>query len=147
MARPTKHKKEYNDLAYKYCLLGATNPILADYFGVVKSTIDLWIKEIPSFSGAVKKGRHVADAEIAHSLYHRAKGYEHEDVHISNYQGDITQTNIIKHYPPDTAAAFIWLKNRANWQDKSTVDQNVKIDDVDMLSTAELNKIAKQKAK
>ena len=120
--RPSKHVEAYNDLAYKYCLLGATNETLAEYFNVVKSTIDLWIKDIPEFSGSVKRGRHVADAEIAHSLYHRAKGYSHKDTHISNYQGDITETEITKHYPPDTAAAFIWLKNRAGWKDKSEQD-------------------------
>lgn len=54
----------------------------------------------------------VADAEIASSLYHKAKGYSHPDVHISNYQGDITITEITKHYPPDTTAAKYWLTNR-----------------------------------
>jgi len=41
-------------------------------------------------------------------------------VHISNYQGDVTVTEVTKHYPPDTAAAFIWLKNRRPdlWRDK-----------------------------
>lgn len=46
-------------------------------------------------------------------------------MHISNYQGDVTITPIVKHYPPDTAAAFIWLKNRAGWRDKQEVDHTV----------------------
>ena len=134
--RPSKHCEAYNDLAYKYCLLGATNETLAEYFNVAKSTIDLWIKDIAAFSGSVKRGRHVADAEIAHSLYHRAKGYSHNDTHISNYQGDITETEITKHYPPDTAAAFIWLKNRAGWKDKSEQDITLKGDLATMIEAA-----------
>lgn len=31
-------------------------------------------------------------------------------------------TKITKHYPPDTAAAFIWLKNRAGWRDKQDIE-------------------------
>lgn len=123
--RPTDYKDEYTELAYKYCLLGATDETLAEYFDVCEKTINNWKIEYPEFLQSIKRGKHVADAEIAHSLYHRAKGYEHDDIHISNYQGDITQTPIIKHYPPDTGAAFIWLKNRASWQDKSSVDQNI----------------------
>jgi hypothetical protein len=118
IGRPTKYRPEYDELAFKFCLLGATNDRLAEMFEVDPSTIDLWIATHESFSGSVKKGRVQADAEIAHSLYHRGKGYSHPDVHISNFQGEITKTDITKHYPPDTAAAFIWLKNRANWKDK-----------------------------
>lgn len=125
--RPTKYRPEYDALAFKFCLLGATNARLAEYFEVDQSTIDLWIKDIPSFSGSVKKGRVEADAEIAQSLYHRGKGYSHPDVHISNFQGEITQTPITKHYPPDTAAAFIWLKNRSHWRDKQEVEHSGKL--------------------
>ncbi len=71
-----------------------------------------------------KKGKEIADAEVAKALYRRALGYEHPDVHITNYQGEITETEIIKYYPPDTAAAFIWLKNRSGWRDKQEVEHS-----------------------
>jgi len=101
-------------------MLGATNDELAKKFNVVTSTISKWLKEIPEFSEAIKKGRETADAAVALSLFKRATGYSHPDVHISNYQGEITVTDITKHYPPDTAAAFIWLKNRRPdlWRDR-----------------------------
>lgn len=118
--RPTKYKPEHCEMAYKFCLMGATNDQLADLFEVGISSIERWIAEYDEFRGALKKGKEVADAEIANALYHRAKGYSHEDVHVSNYQGDVTLTPLVKHYPPDTAAAFIWLKNRQGWTDKST---------------------------
>ena len=118
--RPTKYKPEHCEMAYKFCLMGATNDQLADLFEVGISSIERWIVEYDEFRGALKKGKEVADAEIAQALYHRAKGYSHEDTHVSNYQGEITLTPLVKHYPPDTAAAFIWLKNRQGWTDKST---------------------------
>jgi hypothetical protein len=85
---------------------------------VTEKTIRNWKKRL-EFITALKKGKVDADARVAEALYHRALGYSHPDVHISNYQGDITITDITKHYPPDTAAAFIWLKNRAGWKDKT----------------------------
>lgn len=120
--RPTLYKPEYADLAYKYCLLGAKNDQLAEFFEVVVSTISLWLVEHQEFSEAVKKGRFQADAEIAHALYHRAKGYSHDAVKIFNdKEAGVTQVPYTEHYPPDTAAAFIWLKNRAGWRDRQEV--------------------------
>lgn len=116
--RPTDYRACHAQMAYKLCLLGATNERLAEFFNVSTVTINDWKKKYSRFSNAIKRGKDIADAEIAKALFHRAKGYSHPDVHISNYQGIITVTDLIKHYPPDTAAAFIWLKNRAGWTDK-----------------------------
>jgi hypothetical protein len=57
---------------------------------------------------------------IERSLYDRARGYEHEDVHISTHQGDVIVTPITKHYAPDPNAAMSFLKNKApdKWKDK-----------------------------
>jgi len=116
--RKTDYKQSYNRQAYKLCLLGAKDKDLADFFECAESTINKWKLDFPKFSESIKKGKTPADANVAESLYKRACGYSHPDVHISNYQGEITETKITKHYPPDTAAAFIWLKNRAGWKDK-----------------------------
>lgn len=118
--RPTVYKPEYCGIATQLCKLGAINEDLAKFFGVAPSTVDKWLKEKPEFSGAIKAGREIADAEVAEKLFHRAIGYSHPEVHVSNYLGKITKTPLVKHYPPDTAAAFIWLKNRRPdlWRDK-----------------------------
>jgi len=124
--RPTKYKGEDTDqLAYKLCLLGATNEQIAEVLDVNVDTVYEWQNRHESFSDALKRGKIVADAEIAQALYHRAKGYSHPDLHITNYQGSITETEITKHYPPDTGAAFIWLKNRAGWKDKQEHEHSV----------------------
>lgn len=118
--RPSKYKPEYADLAFKFCLMGATNEKLAEFFDVAVSTVSLWMVEHEAFSDAIKKGRAEADAEIAHALYHRAKGYSHPAVKIfaDPKTGVEKIVDYTEHYPPDTAAAFIWLKNRAGWKDR-----------------------------
>lgn len=125
IGRPTKYKEEYAELAYKFCLLGATNEKLARCFDVAVSTIDKWIAEIEPFSGAVKAGREEADCNVASSLYHRACGYSHKEEKVFNNAGEIVTHETIKHYPPDTAAAFIWLKNRAGWTDRKEIEHDV----------------------
>lgn len=121
--RPSKYKKEYEEQVYKLCLLGAIDDEIADFFGVDVATINRWKLAHKEFRESLKKGKMIADSNIADSLYQRAKGYSHEDVHISNYQGDITVTKITKHYPPDTTAGIFWLKNRQpkKWRDKQEI--------------------------
>lgn len=123
--RPTKYNKQNCEQARKLCLLGYTDKQLADFFEVDEATINRWKIKYPEFCESIKKGKVIADGEVADSLFHRAKGYSHKDTHISNYQGEITKTDITKHYPPDTAAAFIWLKNRASWKDRQDINHSV----------------------
>ncbi len=118
--RPTKYKQEYDEQAYKLCLLGHTDVELAKFFDVAESTINLWKLEHPSFSESLKNGKEVADANVAASLYNRAMGYKHPDVDIKMFEGNIIETEYTKHYPPDPTSAIFWLKNRQpkKWRDK-----------------------------
>lgn len=124
--RPTDYKEKYAVQAYKLCLLGAIDKTLADFFGVCEKTINNWKEDHAEFLQSLKEGKASADAEVAKSLFQRATGYQHEDTHVSNYQGDITLTKLIKHYPPDTTAGIFWLKNRksAEWRDKQDVEHS-----------------------
>ena len=118
--RPSAFKQEFVEQARKLALLGLTDDEMADVFGVAVRTFQDWKKRHPDFLHSIKKGKVIADAEVGASLYERACGYSHPDAHISSYEGEITVTPITKHYPPDTAAAFIWLKNRQpkKWRDR-----------------------------
>lgn len=94
--RPTKYSTEYAERARQYCLLGATDERLAEFFDVNIDTIHTWKKAHIEFSDAIKEGREGADIQVAASLYGRA---------LSG----------------DTTACIFWLKNRqkANWRDKT----------------------------
>lgn len=118
--RPTKYKDDYDDQAYKLCLLGSTDKELANFFEVAESTINLWKLEHEGFSESIKRGKSLADANVAERLYKRAMGYEHKEDKIFNNNGEALVVGTTKHYAPDTTAAIFWLKNRQPelWRDK-----------------------------
>lgn len=120
VGRPSEYKPEYAEQARKLCLLGATDAEMADFFNVTETTINNWKKDFPEFFESIKKGKLLADANIADRLYQRAMGYEAPDVDIRVVEGEIIETPLTKYYPPDTPAAIFWLKNRqrAKWRDK-----------------------------
>lgn len=133
--RPTDYKPEYNEQAYKLCLLGHTDKELASFFEVSESTINLWKLEHIEFSESIKRGKDIADADISQKLYHRAIGYSHPDVEIkvvAEGQGlgsRIEEVPVIKHYPPDPTSMIFWLKNRQpkKWRDKQEVEHSGEI--------------------
>lgn len=124
VGRPTLYRAEFAEQARKLCLLGATDEELANFFEVNLATVSLWKNAHPEFIEAIARGKMLADANMADSLYHRGLGYSHPDVHVSNYLGEITLTPIEKHYPPDTTAASLWLRNRQprKWRDKQDIE-------------------------
>lgn len=133
VGRPTSFKEEYAELAYKYCLLGATDKDLAQFFEVTETTINNWKNDYPEFFESIKKGKSEADAIIASSLYNRAKGAiinQQQAFKIKtvtyNDKGQKTEiesieiVNLQQEQPPDTTASIFWLKNRKpdRWRDK-----------------------------
>ncbi|UXN34716.1 helix-turn-helix domain-containing protein [Avibacterium paragallinarum] len=118
--QPTKYKPEYVTQVEKLCLLGATDKDIANFFEVSESTLNNWKNEYPEFLESIKKGKLLADANVADSLYKRALGYEAPDVDIRVIENKIVETPLIKHYPPDPTSAIFWLKNRQpdKWRDK-----------------------------
>lgn len=120
VGRPTLYKPEYNEQARKFCLMGATDAELADFFEVSLDTIKEWKNVHEEFSASVKKGKSQADANVADRLFQRAMGYEHPEVDIRVVNQEIIKTPITKIYAPDTTAAIFWLKNRqrAAWRDR-----------------------------
>lgn len=122
--RPTKYDPLYAERVYKLCLLGATEKQIADILGCSVRVIADWKQAHPDFLQAIARGRLEADAEIAHSLYHRALGYSHPAKKILQYEGVPVIVDYIEHYPPDTNAASLWLRNRQPtlWRDKPSPD-------------------------
>lgn len=128
MARPSNYKEEYNKQVVKLCRLGATDKDIADFFDVTETTINNWKKSKNGFLESLKKGKIEADAVVADSLFHRAKGYKHKEDKIFNNDGTPLIVPTVKHYPPDTTAAIFWLKNRRpeDWRDKVDHDHTSK---------------------
>lgn len=134
--RPTKYKEEYDKQAYKLCLLGAIDTELASFFEVAESTIYEWKINHESFSESIKRGKELADANVASRLYERAMGFTHPDEEIkvlslgTGMGSEIERVPVTKVYPPDTTAAIFWLKNRQpkKWRDRvdvTTLDEKI----------------------
>jgi hypothetical protein len=119
--QPTSYKPEYGELAHNYCLLGATNEVLAGFFGVTRRTIQNWIATHPDFADAVHRGRAVADGVIVRALFDRERPI----------------TNTVA-YPPDTQACMFWLRNRQRqyWQARAEATPEVADDMVALLDAA-----------
>ena len=127
VGRPSSYNDKTSEQAYKLCLLGSTDAQLADFFEVSETTINNWKHEHPEFLESIKRGKSIADAEVANSLFQRAKGYSHPEEKIFNNNGEEMRVKTIKHYPPDAVSAIFWLKNRQKdgWRDKQTVEHEV----------------------
>lgn len=134
--RPSKYRFEYAEQARKLCLLGATDRELASFFGVCEMTINNWKKEHQEFCDSLRRGKMQADSNVAESLYRRALGYSHPEEKIFQYEGQPVRVDTTKHYPPDTAAASLWLRNRqpSKWKDNKnlalTGEKEDKIDEI-----------------
>lgn len=135
---PSKYDPAYADQVTKLCKLGATDKEIADFFDVEESTINNWKKAHPEFLESIKKGKIIADAEVAHSLHKRAIGYQYDEVTYEKLgvndngmavddKGDIEATKaeaykrkvVTKEVAPDVAAQNIWLKNRRGKVEKA----------------------------
>jgi hypothetical protein len=131
MGAPSKYQEAYAAQVYKLCLLGATDKEIGDFFEVCEATINNWKKEYPEFLESIKKGKIVADANVANALYKKATGFENDEVKIFQYEGAPVVVPYKAYYAPDTAAINIWLKNRRGrvkdtegqrWADKHEYD-------------------------
>lgn len=122
---PTKYREEYNEQAYKLCLLGHTDEQLATFFEVHEDTINEWKVQYPQFSVSVKKGKVIADSEVAESFYRRCVGYRYDEE--TTEMGVVTKI-VTKEMAPDAGAALNWLKNRQKntWRDKQEIEHSHK---------------------
>lgn len=125
MAKKRGPKSKYdsayhNKLVESLAELGLTDVEMSEKLGISRSTFSLWKKKHPKFLEVLKIGKKIADQKVVQSLYQRALGYSHPEIHISTDKGKVIKTNIIKHYPPDTTACIYWTKNRMpdEWRDK-----------------------------
>jgi transcriptional regulator with XRE-family HTH domain len=108
--------------------LGLTDAQVSHALGIARSTLSLWKKENPNLSDTIKKAKEAADSKVKVSLYRRATGYTREAEKIfCNKNGKVTRVIYDEYFPIDTAAAFIWLKNRQGWRDRQDVNMKGEI--------------------
>lgn len=105
---------------------GKTLYEIADIIGVTSRTISRWQDENPELYQAIKEARQNADSVVEAALFHRAQGLSLPETKVfyDSKTGQIIKEEIRKYIPPDTAAAFIWLKNRRpkEWRDRLDIN-------------------------
>ena len=86
---------------------------VSEALNVSRTALYNWIDEDPDLKKSIE-AQDEANIDFAESkLFSRIEGYEHKDVHISNFQGNVTITPLVKHYPPDPTSIIFFLKTRA----------------------------------
>ncbi|MDT4330858.1 helix-turn-helix domain-containing protein [Methylomonas sp. MED-D] len=128
--RPRGYRPQYVQLAHNYTLLGATEGQLAEFFNVSAATVKSWTKHRPEFADAIKRGKILADAEVANGLFRRGTGYPYTEVttrEIKNPAGEVTSVEVVtvtSEIPPDTEACIFWLTNRQpdKWRNRLEIE-------------------------
>ena len=146
--RPSKYDPKFNNIVYQLSLLGATDKELANALSVCEKTINNWKESESEFLQSIKKGKEIADAEVAESLYKRAIGYEYDEVSEETRKGQVISKKVTtKKMPADVAAINIWLKNRRGkikdnegqrWADKQEVDHTTKGESLNKITAIEV---------
>lgn len=121
---PTKWKPEIAEQVYNYALLGATDEQLAQFLNVHIDTIYDWANNNVAFSDARRKGKELADAKVAKTLFTRALGFTQETEKVFQYEGEVIRADTTTYFPPDVTAAIFWLKNRQPhlWRDRKQLE-------------------------
>jgi hypothetical protein len=116
--RPSLYRPQYAKQAKELCERGATNGMLARFFGVNVSTIWEWSLRYKDFYDALRMGKAIADECVERSLYARCLGY---DFDFDLGGGEV----VIRHLPPDIPAIKMWLYNRQpnKWREKIEVER------------------------
>lgn len=98
---------------------GLTDKQVADILEMSERQLTTW-KQDEYFSSILKQAKEVADDMVCQSLFKNAIGYSRIRKKPFHYQGKIYYGEEEEFYKGETAAQFIWLKNRRpdEWRDK-----------------------------
>ena len=89
VGRPTKYDSIDLKLVTRVASLNLTDKQIAKALNISEATLNNYKELYPEFLESLKKGKALVDDKVVASLFQRAVGYSHPDVHISNYKGQI----------------------------------------------------------
>jgi transcriptional regulator with XRE-family HTH domain len=129
--RPSKFNEKVREQMLFLYKKGKTDAEVAAAIGVSEKTINNWKagRDKKEFLQSIKENKRLADDFVVASLFSRACGYSHPEEKVFLHEGEIITHETVKHYPPDTAAAYIWLKNRCpkEWREKQAEEATINI--------------------
>jgi hypothetical protein len=133
IGRPSDFRQEYIQAVFELTLLGFTDAQLSEVFGISEVTLRSWKQKQPDFLLAMRKGKAIADARVARSLYNRAIGVSVDEWRESlNRDGQVVSLKTIKELPGDVHAQKFWLSNRQ--PDKWKLNQPIEVGETSAFS-------------
>lgn len=141
MARKSGFNDSVKETILRLLKEGKTEDEVAEVIGVCRRTLNNWKGKHPEFLYALRESKQVADDLVEASLFSRAVGFSHPEEKVFCHEGCVITHDTIKQYPPDTAAAIFWLKNRQpkKWREKMPGESDVIVNNITKLSDEELD--------
>lgn len=129
-----EYVKPYLKDIEKWAKSGATEKEICTALGIALSTFYDYKNKYSELSSALCTGRQNVILEIRAALYKKATGFEYEEKRGVQKNGQLTNVEIYKRYqPPDTQAAAMLLRNYdSEWQDKDTITNDMKKQEIDL---------------
>jgi hypothetical protein len=125
VGRPSSYRVEFCRAIAEHADIlaeGATDSAIATALDVDIRTVQRWCDEFPEFAEACAAIKARANHKVEASLFKRGIGYSHKAVKIFMPAGAVAPVyaDYTEHYPPETAAASLWLRNRDpnRWRDR-----------------------------
>lgn len=106
---------------------GLTDEKIAARMGINVATLYRYKNQFSEICNALEKGKEIVDIKVENALLQRALGCTVTETKIKESALGTEKQTITKQYPPDVAAAIIWLKNRKpdKWRDKPQGTQEI----------------------
>lgn len=124
MARPTKYNQDFHPLLGEALAInGLTDIQIAEKMGISEATLYNWQRDHGEFLEAIQRGKDTPDDQVENALLKKALGFREKTIKAFNSNGVVIYGEYDEYYPPDTAAIFIWLKNRrpGKWRDRQEI--------------------------
>ena len=140
--RPTKYLGEVHDVAaMALARTGLTDEEISENLKIETRTFYRWKREHESFCQAVRAGKDSVDDRVENALLRRALGYRVtlvKEVAVAGPKdvgAKLEPAKLDVDYPPEVAAASMWLRNRRpdKWREKLDVEHSGSVTIVDDL--------------
>jgi len=118
--RPSAYNKDIHPkLARALAGVQLNRKQIAERLGISLATYSNWKKRYGEFSRALDEGFAVCNEMVENALFRRAVGYEYDDTHITHHRGEIIETPVKKHLPPNVDAIKQWQshQDKDRWGD------------------------------
>jgi len=127
IGRPTDYDPFMVAEAAGMAQMGATDAEICAAVGITHDTFYRWVRSVPGFSDAIKRGE-VHNDRVERTLLQKALGGTKKTVTVDS---DGRRVEKIEEVAGDTTAQIFWLKNRRRdrWADRQEHELVVPVDD------------------